>query len=79
MPGTKAKILVTRRLPPNVETRLSRDYQATLNSDDNVRTSDEVIAGAEGHDGILCCSTEKFSADIIAALPESVKILATFP
>ncbi len=78
MPGTKAKILVTRRLPPNVETRLSRDYQATPNSDDNARTSDEVMAEAEGHDGILCCSTEKFSADIIAALPESVKILATF-
>ncbi len=78
MPGTKARILVTRRFPPNVETRLARDYQATLNSDDNVRTSDEVIAEADGHDGILCCSTEKFSADIIAALPESVKILATF-
>jgi glyoxylate reductase len=78
MPEAEAKILVTRRLPPNVETRLARDYQATLNDDDHVYSSAEIIAGAEGHDGILCCSTEKFSADVIAALPESIKILATF-
>ena len=82
MPGTKskilAKILVTRRLPPNVEARLDRDYQATLNSDDRVYASAEIIAAADGYDGILCCSTEKFSADVISALPGSVKILATF-
>ena len=82
MPGTKskilAKILATRRLPPNVEARLARDYQATLNSDDRVYASAEIIAAADGYDGILCCSTEKFSADVISALPESVKILATF-
>ncbi len=78
MPGTKIKILVTRRLPPNVEARLDRDYQATLNGDDRVYASAEIIAAADGYDGILCCSTEKFSADVISALPESVKILATF-
>ncbi len=78
MPGTKQRIFVTRRLPPNVETRLTRDYQATLNVDDKVYSSAEILAAAEGHDGILCCSTEKFSADVIAGLPESVKILATF-
>ncbi len=78
MPGTKIKILVTRRLPPNVEARLARDYQATLNGDDRVYSSAEIVDGAGGHDGILCCSTEKFSADVISALPQSVKILATF-
>jgi lactate dehydrogenase-like 2-hydroxyacid dehydrogenase len=78
MPETKIKILVTRRLPPNVESRLARDYQATLNGDDRVYSSAEIIDAAGGRDGILCCSTEKFSADVISALPQSVKILATF-
>ncbi len=78
MPGTKIKILVTRRLPSNVEARLARDYQATLNGDDRVYSSAEIVDAAGGHDGILCCSTEKFSADVISALPQSVKILATF-
>jgi len=78
MPGTKAKILATRRLPPNVEARLARDYEATLNTEDKTVSSAEVVEAAAGHDGILCCSTEKFPADVIAALPGSVKILATF-
>ena len=55
-----------------------RDYQATLNSDDKTLSSAELLEAAEGHDGILCCSTEKFTAEVISALPESVKILATF-
>ena len=82
MPGTEqerlTKILVTRRMPPNVEARVSRDYQATLNPDDRTASSAEILAAAEGHDGILCCSTETFTADVISALPESVRILATF-
>lgn len=75
---SKPKVLATRRLPPNVDARLSRDYDATLNPDDKVYSSDELIAAAEGHAGILCCSSEKFSPEVIAALPESVKILSTF-
>ena len=78
MPENKARILATRRLPPNVEARLVRDYQASLNSDDKTLSSAELLAAAEGHDGILCCSTEKFTAEVISALPESVRILATF-
>jgi glyoxylate reductase len=81
MPGTnpseQAKILVTRRMPVNVEARVARDYQATLNADDRLYSSAEIVDAAQGHDGIFCCSTETFSADVISALPESVKILAT--
>ena len=78
MPWTKPKILVTRRMPPNVEARITRDYEAALNADYHSVSSAEILEVAQGKDGILCCSTEKFSPDVIAALPESVKILATF-
>ena len=77
-PPNLPKILVTRRLPPNVEARLSRDYQATLNADDSTTSSGDILAAAEGHDGILCTPTEQFMAGLIAALPKSVRILATF-
>jgi len=78
MAETKPRIFATRRLPPNVEARLGRDYRATLNADDRVYSRDELLDKAEGHDGILCCASEKFTADVVAALPESVKIVATF-
>ena len=41
-------------------------------------SSDELVAAAAGHAGILCCSSEKFTADLIARLPESVRIVSTF-
>ena len=69
-------ILVTRRIPTNVEARVSRDYDARLNADDRLYSTDELLTQAEGVDAILCCHTEHFSADVIARLPASVKAVA---
>lgn len=74
----KPKILATRRYPPNVEARLRRDYDATTNDDDRIFSRDELLANAAGHDGIVCCASEKFTPDVIAELPDSVRIVATF-
>ena len=49
----KPVILVTRKLPEAVEDRLRRDYDARLNPDDRLYTSDEVIERASGADAIL--------------------------
>jgi glyoxylate reductase len=78
MAEQKARILSTRRLPPNVEARLARDYRATSNPKDRILSSAELLDAAAGHDGILCCGSEKFTAEVIGALPENVKIVATF-
>jgi glyoxylate reductase len=76
--STKPKILVTRRLLPAVETRLARDFAATLNSDDHPMLADEIRSRAQGCEGLLITPAEKFSAQVIADLPQSVRILATF-
>ena len=74
----KPVVLVTRKLPDAVEARLSRDYDARLNPTDTLYSPDDIIARAEGCDAILPCHTEKFTADVIARLPESVKAIANF-
>ena len=74
----KPKILVTRRLPDNVIARCQRDYDANINLEDKVYTPDEVRKLAEGREGLLICSTEKCGADLIARLPASIRIIATF-
>ena len=76
--AAKARVLATRRLPPNVTARLERDYDASLNPDDAILSGEALIAKAAAHDGILCCSSEKLTDEVIAALPESVRIVATF-
>jgi lactate dehydrogenase-like 2-hydroxyacid dehydrogenase len=77
MPKT-TKLLLTRRYPPDVLARAGRDYTCTFNEDDGDWQSDELIRRAEGHDAILCSSSNKFSPPVVAALPESVRMLATF-
>ncbi len=74
----KPKILVTRRFPDAVLDRATRDYDARVNEGDVVMSGEEVIAAAEGCRGILCSPTEKMTAEVIAALPDSVEILSTF-
>ena len=74
----KPVILVTRKLPDAVEDRLRRDYDPILNPDDALYSSDEIIERAQGADAILPCHTEQFTADLIARLPDSVRVIANF-
>ena len=75
--GTTARILVTRRMMPDVESRLAGTFAASLNRDDRPMTLDEIMAKAAGHDAILLCSFDKFRPDYIGSLPPSIRIIAT--
>jgi lactate dehydrogenase-like 2-hydroxyacid dehydrogenase len=74
----KPVILVTRKLPEAVEARLQRDYVPRFNPGDVPYASDEMIERADGADAILACHTEKFSAEVIARLPRSIRAIANF-
>ena len=74
----KPAVFVTRRLPEAVEHRLARDYDVRRNEADAVLDSADLVAGAAGVDAVLTCSTERWNAEVIAALPERLKIIATF-
>ena len=74
----KPKIRVTRKLPDEVETRLRDHYTALLNSNDRVLTPSELLAGASDCDGLLVTPGDKFPAHVIAQLPASIRIIASF-
>jgi lactate dehydrogenase-like 2-hydroxyacid dehydrogenase len=74
----KPVVLVTRKLPAAVESRLMRDYQARLNPNDRLYSKDELIEHAAGAQAILPCHTEHFSADVFERLPADVRIIANF-
>ncbi|HSB68297.1 MAG TPA: D-glycerate dehydrogenase [Candidatus Methylomirabilis sp.] len=74
----KPVVLVTRKLPGAVEDRLRRDYQPRLNPEDRLYSGDELIKSAAGAAAIVPCHTERFSAEVIARLPDSVRIIANF-
>jgi lactate dehydrogenase-like 2-hydroxyacid dehydrogenase len=74
----KPAIFVTRRLPEAVEERLARDYDVRWNEADAVLDAADLVAGAAAVDAVLTCPTERWSADVIEALPERLKVIATF-
>ena len=76
--ANRQKIILTRRLPPLVEERAVRDYNAVRNEEDRVYTPDELIAIAEGAEALLICSSEKLNREMIGRIPSSVKIVSTF-
>ena len=74
----KPALLITRRVPPDVEARAVRDYDARLNPDDLPRSGADLVRLAQGAAAILCCPAEQLDAGTIAALPDSVRVIATF-
>ncbi|MCF8470823.1 MAG: D-glycerate dehydrogenase [Parvibaculum sp.] len=75
---SRPRLLITRKLPADVEARAARDYDATLNMDDRLMSRDELLTAAMGMDGILATVTDRLDAGLIAALPESIRIISTF-
>ena len=72
----KPKLLITRRLRDAVQARAARDYQVLTNAEDRVFTREELIEKCQQVDAVLPCHSEHFSADVIAELPKSLKIIA---
>ncbi|MBY0329212.1 MAG: D-glycerate dehydrogenase [Acetobacteraceae bacterium] len=78
----KPVLLVTRTLPAAIEARAARDYDARLNADDAhwAAGGAEIARRAAGccAAGILGAAGDGLDAACIAALPDSVRIIATF-
>ena len=74
----KPILYVTRRLPPAVEARAARDYDARLNPDDHPVGAQDILAGTQGAHALLCCPAERLDAALIAALPASLRVIGTF-
>jgi len=72
----KPKLLITRRLRDAVQARAARDYQVLTNDEDRVFSRAELIEKCQQVDAVLPCHSEHFSADVIAALPKSLRIIA---
>ena len=74
----KPRILVLHHLPSEVEARLARDFAAELNIEDRQIPGSEVVSRAKDFDALLISSMFKCRADVIEALPASIRMIATF-
>ena len=75
---SRPRIVVSRHLPDDVETRALRLFDAHLNKGDQRLDSATLHQLAETADGLLICLTDRLDAESIKALPPGVRIVATF-
>ncbi len=80
--AAKPVLLVTRKLPDAIEARAARDYDARLNPDDALWAADAAEIARRATEaraaGILCSAGDRLDAACIEALPDTVKVIATF-
>jgi Lactate dehydrogenase and related dehydrogenases len=76
--ASRPTLVVTRHLPDAVEARAARDFNARLNPEDTPLSGADIVARAQGAQAVLCSAGDRLNAETIAALPDSVRILATF-
>lgn len=77
---SKPRLVLTRRLPQAVEAEMARHFDLLTNSEDRLLSADEVVARARDHhaDGLQITLTDRMDAALLAALPDSVRIISTY-
>jgi len=70
------KIFVTGSVMPEVEQRLRAGYDVTFHGSDIPPSADELISAAQGMDGLVVYPNTPMNAEVIARLPDSVRIIA---
>jgi glyoxylate reductase len=75
---SKPVVVVTRKLPAAIETRMMELFDARLNADDRPLPCDRIVALCDGANVLVPTVTDTIDAALIAALPDSVALIANF-
>ena len=75
---SKPIVAVTRKLPSAIQTRMMELFEARLNADDLPLGAAEIVSKCDGADVLVPTVTDQIDAALIAALPETVRLIANF-
>lgn len=74
----RLKIVVTRKLPLVVETRMKELFDVTLNVTDAKMTTEEIVAAMQDADVLVPCVTDQINAPVLARAGERLKLIANY-
>ena len=78
MAARKPKIIVTRKLPDQVETRMRELFDTELNLDDAPMSREALLDAVQRADALVPTITDQIDGDLIAAAGERLKLIANF-
>ena len=71
-------VIVTRKLPDPIETRMMELFACRLNLDDTPLSKPELIAAVERADVLVPTVTDRIDAEVLAAAGPALKLIASF-
>jgi len=75
---SKPVVVITRKLPAAIETRMMELFDARLNAGEQAMSVDQIVAACDGADVLVPTVTDTIDAALINALPESTRLIANF-
>ncbi|MCR9256632.1 MAG: D-glycerate dehydrogenase [Alphaproteobacteria bacterium] len=76
--GTKPVVVVTRRLPDVIETRMMELFDARLNLEDNPMTPAELIEAVKTAEILVPTVTDRIDARVLSQAGPQLKLIASF-
>ncbi|TCP59817.1 glyoxylate reductase [Rhodovulum bhavnagarense] len=78
MPAQRLSVVVTRRLPEPVETRMKELFDVELNEADVKMTRDELVGAMRRADVLVPCVTDQIDQAMLAAAGDRLKLIANY-
>ena len=78
MPKKKPLVIVTRRLPDAIETRMMELFDARLNLDDRPFDKAALIEAVATADALVPTVTDRIDAEVIAAAGDALRLIANY-
>ena len=78
MPKTKPLVIVTRKLPDIVETRMRELFNTELNDDNRAMSQGELAAAVARADVLVPTVTDRIDASVLSHAGENLKLIANF-
>jgi glyoxylate reductase len=78
MSQSKPKVILTRKLPETIETRMRELFDTTLNDSDEALSRDELEMAVKTADVLVPTVTDKIDADLIAKAGSQLRLIASF-
>jgi len=78
MPKPKPLVVVTRKLPDVIETRMAELFQVRLNEDDHPFSREELRAAMEEADVLVPTVTDRLDAAVLSRAGSNLRLIANF-
>jgi len=78
MSQSKPKVILTRKLPETIETRMRELFDTTLNNSDKALSRDELEIAVKAADVLVPTVTDKVDADLMAKAGSQLRLIASF-